>query len=265
MAEADRWAPRTEIGAGWKRALLGAILAAAIGLGVAFVLSSVAVFAIAPAVGHRSLVVIVAIVFATGSLGFIATGLVFLGLRNRSLRSYLGLRVPGFGDLLFTAGGYVGALALVFGVGVLLTLFQIEAETTNQAAELGMENPELLLWFVPLSIVVIAPGEELLFRGVVQGRLREALPVRIAVPLAAAIFATVHFFALTGAAKARFVAIALLFFPSLVFGYVYERTQNLLVPILIHGAYNSTLFLALYLTVAMRADVPAALYVSSAV
>jgi hypothetical protein len=258
MVDADRWASRAEDESDRKRALLGAVLSAVVGIGVAFVLTTATVFAIAPVAGHLSLVGIVAIAFVTGSVGFVGTGIAYLRLRKRAVSPYLGLRVPGFRDLLWVAGGYVAALALVFGAGLLLTLFQVDADTTNQAAELGMENPELLLWFVPLSIFVIAPGEELLFRGVVQGRLREAFPVRIAVPIAAAVFAIVHFFALTGAAEARFVAIALLFFPSLVFGYVYERTRNLLVPILIHGFYNSTLFLALYLTVELATEMPAA-------
>jgi hypothetical protein len=48
---------------------------------------------------------------------------------------------------------------------------------------------------------------------------------------------------------ARFTSISLLVFPSVVFGIVYEYTNNLVVPVLIHGAYNATLFSLLYLAV----------------
>ncbi len=36
-----------------------------------------------------------------------------------------------------------------------------------------MENPDVLLLLIPASFLLIGPGEELLFRGVVQGRLRD--------------------------------------------------------------------------------------------
>jgi len=140
---------------------------------------------------------------------------------------------------------------------VVLTALQAQPETSNQAAELGLQNPELLLWLVPLSVLVIAPGEEFLFRGVVQGRLREAFPARIAIPLTAALFALVHYFSLTGGSGGRLIAIAILFLPSLVFGIAYERTQNLVVPILIHGSYNATLVLLLYVTITMFGEMPA--------
>ena len=249
MSNSDPWAPRTERGGDPGPALLGAVVAGVLGIAVAFVLSTGAVVGLSAFVGQLSLVAVISIVFVGSAVGLTGTGLAYLSLRNISPRSYLGLGRPAFGDVLWALGGYVGALVAVFGVGFLFTIFQVEAETSNQAVELGIENPELLLWLVPLSLFVVAPGEELLFRGVVQGRLREAFAPRIAIPLTAALFATVHYFSLTGAAEARFVAIAVLFLPSLVFGYAYERTQKLIVPILIHGLYNSTLVLLVYLTI----------------
>ncbi len=257
MPYSDPWAPRTEQGSHRGYALLGAILAGVLGIAVAFVLSGAVVFGIAGLGGELPLLTIVAIVFVASAIGLAGTGIAYLTLRGISPRSYIGIRVPGFGDLLWAIGGYVAALSLVFASAVLLTIFQVQPETSNQAAELGMENPELLLWLVPISILVVAPGEELLFRGVVQGRLREAYVARIAIPLTAALFALVHYFSLTGGAGARLTAIAILFFPSLVFGYAYERTQNLLVPILIHGVYNSTLVLLLYLTIELLGEAPA--------
>ena len=56
----------------------------------------------------------------------------------------------------------------------------------------------------------------------------------------------------------RAVTIAVLFIPSLVFGWAYERSENIVVPSLAHGLYNSTLFGLLYIAVTMG-DTEAAL------
>jgi membrane protease YdiL (CAAX protease family) len=107
------------------------------------------------------------------------------------------------------------------------------------------------LALVPLSFLLIGPGEELLFRGVVQGRLRQAFSPIAAVVIASAIFAAVHVVALSGSAGGRAVTVGVLFLPSLVFGAAYERTGNLVVPSLIHGGYNATLFGLFYLSLTM--------------
>ncbi|MDZ7849259.1 MAG: type II CAAX endopeptidase family protein [Halodesulfurarchaeum sp.] len=256
MQTADPWAPRTERGANRGYALLGAVLVSILGIAVGFVFSGVVIFGTVWLGVDLSLLALVAVVFVTTAIGFVATGTAYLSLRGISIRTYVSVRAPGFGDLLWVVGGYVAALSLVFVAGILLTILQVAPETTNQAAELGMENPELLLWLVPLSILVVAPGEELLFRGVVQGRLREGFEAKVAIPVTAALFASVHYFSLTGAAEARLMAIAILFVPSLVFGYAYERSMNLLVPILIHGLYNSTLVLVLYVVIETAGNAP---------
>jgi membrane protease YdiL (CAAX protease family) len=116
-------------------------------------------------------------------------------------------------------------------------------------AEFASADPTVLLWLIPGSFLLIGPGEELLFRGIVQGRLRETFDRVSGVVLASALFAAVHFAALTGGTGGRLVTITVLFFPALVFGSVYELTDNLVVPALVHGAYNATLFALAYLAI----------------
>jgi len=177
----------------------------------------------------------------------VAFGGVALGyLRYRGLgRSFVPARVPTRRDVGWAVGGYVLGLTAAILSAIAVFLTGVNA-ASNQVAELGIQNPGVLLWLVPLSFVLIGPGEELLFRGVVQGTLRQTFGPVVGVVLASAIFAGVHFFALTGGAGGRLVSVGLLFFPSLVFGAAYERTGNLVVPALIHGAYNATLFGLLY-------------------
>ena len=77
---------------------------------------------------------------------------------------------------------------------------------------------------------------------------RSTFSAPVAIVITAVLFASIHFFALTGGASARLVTIGLLFFPSLVFGTVYEYTGNLVVSALLHGIHNSILLLGIYVT-----------------
>lgn len=161
---------------------------------------------------------------------------------------FIPVRKPSFSDILWIGSGYVLALLGAFAGAVLITLTRVEA-APNRAGEIGLEHPEILLILVPASFLLIGPGEELLFRGVVQGTLRERFSATSAVIVASAFFAAVHFAALSGGTGARVVTIGVLFLPSLVFGATYELTENLAVPATIHGAYNATLFTLLYIAV----------------
>ncbi|WP_136600794.1 CPBP family intramembrane glutamic endopeptidase [Salinigranum halophilum] len=193
-------------------------------------------------------------------LGFIVASLVLLQgvafggvalgyLRYRGLtRDYLGVRVPSLPEVGAVVVGYVVAIGVAITGAIIVSVAGVQAGS-NQAAELGAENPEVLLLLIPASILIIGPGEELLFRGVVQNRLRETFDAVPGIVIASAIFAAIHFVALSGGAGARLVSIVVLFFPSLVFGAVYEFSKNLVVPALVHGIYNATLFTLLYVAI----------------
>lgn len=193
------------------------------------------------------------VLFVNGSMTFILVGLLYLRYRDLTLE-YVRLTVPSLTDLLWAGAGYVSAFALVVISGFILTVFETNPDTTNQAAQAGMENPALLLWMVPLSLFVIAPAEEFLYRGVIQSRLRETFVPAVAIPVTAVIFAAIHYFSLTGGAGGRVIAISVLFFPSLVFGVVYEKTGNLVANIIVHGVYNSTLVMLIYISLTVPLD-----------
>ena len=178
------------------------------------------------------------------AFGGVAAG--YLSVRGRSL-SWLGVRRPSVRDLLVAVAGYALALSAAIAGAALVALSGVRAGR-NAVADIAIQAPEVLLLLIPASFLLIGPGEELLFRGVVQGRLREAFGPAAGVVIASFVFAAVHFVALTGGTGARFVSIGILLFPSLVFGAVYELTDNLVVPALVHGCYNATLFSLLYVS-----------------
>ncbi|WP_231187538.1 CPBP family intramembrane glutamic endopeptidase [Haladaptatus sp. DYF46] len=112
----------------------------------------------------------------------------------------------------------------------------------NSVVDIAGQNPTIFLLLVPLSFILIGPGEELLYRGLIQGILRKSFsPVR-AIILASLLFAAIHIFSLQGQLQGKLVYLSVVFALALVLGSLYEYTDNLAVPALVHGAYNATLF-----------------------
>ena len=95
------------------------------------------------------------------------------------------------------------------------------------------------------NLIGVAFAEEVFFRGYLQTRLSELFPKRIrllgtdlgvAVILASVLFALAHLVTHPSAARLA------VFFPSLVFGWLRERTKSIAGPTLLHWLANSTLF-----------------------
>ncbi|AAV45401.1 hypothetical protein BDK61_1404 [Haloarcula quadrata] len=179
----------------------------------------------------------------------------------------IGISVPSLREVGIVVLGYASAMGGLVVVAVVITalvsMFGIEP-ATNQAAETGMENPDVLLLLIPASFLLIGPGEELLFRGVVQGRIRDYFGPISGVAIASVIFAGIHYPALSGGSvTGKLVAVSALLIPSLILGTTYEYTDNIIVPSLIHGAYNATLFTGLYVTVKFSGELSSAANVLS--
>lgn len=107
-------------------------------------------------------------------------------------------------------------------------------------------SPLVILGVILGMFLVVGPAEETLFRGVIQGRLRERFSAAPAIGIASVIFASAHVFVLVGSPTARAAAVVVLFVPSLAFGILYEYTENLVMPILLHGFHNSMIVLGVY-------------------
>jgi hypothetical protein len=171
----------------------------------------------------------VALLYARGRLAIPAV---------RPSRRHLGLAVAAVVGMLVIniAGQYVASLA------------GLQAAPSSITLLIG-ETPELLLVFAVVALLLNGPAEELLFRGAVQGRLRKAFGPAAAIVGASALFASIHLFAVVGALGAGLVSVALIFGISLALGALYERTGNVVVPALAHGAYNAVLFVTAYVAI----------------
>jgi|AntDeeMetageno50_2_1112565.scaffolds.fasta_scaffold01293_6 membrane protease YdiL (CAAX protease family) len=139
------------------------------------------------------------------------------------------------------AAGVVTLLIVSTGVGAVLSQFGI-VPATNQVIAMGQENPVVFLYMIPITLLFVAPFEELVFRGAAQGLLRRAFGPAIAVAVASALFGAVHLIALIGGGTGQLAYVAVAALLGVVLGGLYEHTNNLLVPIVVHGLYNATLF-----------------------
>ena len=189
-----------------------------------------------------ALQVLVSTVLLQG-VAFGGTALLYLRYRGNGL-AFLRARVPTLRDVGWILGGFAALLGLLALTQVVFTALGIQS-AQNQIVELASGNPIVFLLLVPLSFLLVGPGEELLFRGLVQGTIAEALHPARAVVLASAIFALVHYGSLAGSGK--FAYLGVVFALALVLGATYELTDNLVVPALIHGAYNAVQFGIQYL------------------
>jgi membrane protease YdiL (CAAX protease family) len=183
-------------------------------------------------------------VLSLQGVGFIVTVAAFLKAKDRFdlIRS----RIPTLRDVGMIVGGVVGLLALLIGISALVAYLGLETPEP-QLVEEGLENPEVMLLLIPLAYLFIGPGEELMFRGAVQGLLREAYAPVPAIVLASAIFALAHVTnVITAPGQQITIYLAVIFALSLLLGALYEYTENLVVPAFVHATYDAILFLSIY-------------------
>ncbi|PSQ11154.1 hypothetical protein BRC93_06715 [Halobacteriales archaeon QS_5_70_15] len=114
----------------------------------------------------------------------------------------------------------------------------------------GLLRRVSLLLVAALSLLVIAPTEELLYRGAVQASLYDVTSRPWAVVIASVPFTLAHVPTLyvdTAEPSAIALSLTAIFGLSLVFGWLHARSDDLLVPVAVHGAYNAVVFCLIYL------------------
>lgn len=182
-------------------------------------------------------------------VGFLVVGVWYLGrIGDREL---VHIRRPERRDVGWILLGTVGLLALTLILGELLSALNVEP-AANRVIEDNRDQPATFLYLTVVTILFVATGEELLFRGLVQGLFRRALGVAQGIVVASAIFGLVHLGALVGVPGTNPTSLeigatlAVTGILGMVLGAVYEKTRSLLVPIVVHGLYNAYQFLWVY-------------------
>lgn len=181
---------------------------------------------------------------AIQGVAFIGGSLAFLVAADRW--DLLGVRLPTPRDLALVLAGYGLLTGSFYAFSIVYGALGVETAESGVVAA-GMENPTLLLALIPLSLVLVGPGEELFYRGVIQGWLRESFGPAGAVLTASVLFALIHVPGLVGSSVTSVVAtLAIITFLAVYLGALYEYTGNLVVPALVHGLYNATQFVLAY-------------------
>ncbi|AFZ72138.1 CPBP family intramembrane glutamic endopeptidase [Natronobacterium gregoryi] len=161
------------------------------------------------------------------------------------------VRLPTQGELRLATAALaagLGTVTLSFAsTDVLLLAIEISPGFTGYAGY-SISSVAVLLVGALLSLLVVGPVEEFLFRGVVQGRLRLAFePVR-AIGLAGLVFAFFYLYPILLLEPPAAVIVHTTVYYTVmgvIFGVTYEQAGTLVVPALVHGLFTVTLFLAM--------------------
>lgn len=116
----------------------------------------------------------------------------------------------------------------------------------NEAVSLGKSKELFYLYMIPVMILLVGPAEEFIFRGIIQGSITAQINWKIGVISSSILFGMAHV-SVAGGGWDGIVYAGVSGSFGLFLGYYYEKTQNLIVPALSHGIYNSILMILLYL------------------
>ena len=180
--------------------------------------------------------------------GFFAVSLWYLWTRSDA-DGLFEIGLPSLRDVGWVVLGFLGLIFTLNVLSVIITALDVDT-AQNAAITQGNQDPVYFLYLIPIAFLLNGPAEELLFRGVVQGLFRRSFGVWIGVAAASLLFGFFHIGALIGGgtgAVGLATTLLLLSILGVVLGVVYERTQNLLVPMVIHGLFNAMTFGLSYL------------------
>jgi len=178
--------------------------------------------------------------------GFAAPALLFVAAAGD--RSLLPFYSPSRRDVVLVVGGFVGLYAIQYGVLTALGAVGVEP-VQNRAIDPETHAPVYFLWMMVVSVLVVGPAEELLFRGAIQGLLKRAWGAWPAILAAGALFGSLHYSVGSGPVSGALAYVFIAFLLGTVLGILYERSENLVVPALAHGLFNAAAFGIQYLSV----------------
>jgi len=230
--------PRTHL-----RALGGAFVVVALVVLVASIAVSIGGSLLASAGIARESALGLALRSAFQFVGFGVAGVGYLLVTDQT--DLVPVRVPTRRDLKWLAGGFGALLALYVGIVAVLNALGIQGGE-SVIVEQGTGQPVYFLYLVPVTLLLVGPTEELIFRGIVQGLFRRAYGPAVAVAAASAVFAAVHISSYSG--EGVLATLATILVLGGVLGVVYEKSDNLVVPALVHGLFNTVQFVAVYAT-----------------
>jgi len=176
-----------------------------------------------------------------GQAAFALVGLLYV-------RRYLPdttVRIPTQRERRLILAGTVATTVTAFGLEALGSAVGVDP-LVSVYESVAVAQPGLLLALAALALLIVGPAEELLFRGAIQARLGRSFGAVSAVALTSLLFTVLHFGNYDAGRATVGLAMTIIFVVSSILGMLYTRTDNLAVPILVHGLYDAIVFLVLY-------------------
>ena len=188
-------------------------------------------------------------------VGFGAGALIFAGVYfaySKHDWSYIDLEMPSQRDVAYTVGALGLLVVALIGISQLFEILGVAPSSHGIEQDAREGDPALLLALIPLTILIIGPAEELVFRNIVQKRLGESISRWGAIVATSVIFAVVHFqaYATSESLPEIVGSLGVVFLLSMVLGWSYMKTENIVVPSVAHGVYNALQFGLLYVQIA---------------
>lgn len=142
------------------------------------------------------------------------------------------MRVPSVKGAAWVGLGMVGYEVAVRTLAPVVSIIEEHSGSTTAKWRVFLDQPEIIVPGLVVMFVVMVPMEELLYRGVVHDMLEPAIGTLGRVLAGGLLFGVMHFF-FSGDIGSLLITSIL----GILLGAGYERTENLLVPILAHAGY----------------------------
>ncbi|MBP8989061.1 MAG: CPBP family intramembrane metalloprotease [Clostridia bacterium] len=160
---------------------------------------------------------------------------IYLGIQKKQDSQAIWLEKPHIHELSAAIAITIGLLGIInIWFNILMTLSESNPlinrwmkEYYESTAAFGADIG--YLWLI-LGISIMTPiAEELLFRGIIQGELRKAMPEWAAIIVQGLVFAAFHW---------QPIQVSYVLLPGLALGLVYALTRSIWAPIIMHITFN---------------------------
>jgi len=179
--------------------------------------------------------------------GVVAAGYLFVA---DDWSRYLKFRRPTVEDIAWILALPAISAVLSVGLTTILPVFGIAVPTHSHSSVgtsgLLLQQPMLWAVAIPALYLFAAPIEEILYRGIVQGRLRPHLGTAGVILVSGVAFGSMHALTYLFASGPIVYTIISITAFGCIWGYVYERTENLVVTAVSHAMFWTVPFSTLF-------------------
>lgn len=170
----------------------------------------------------------------------------FLSVEIFKLKKYIKIDTKlSYKSVLLILGFSIGMLVIQFIFGFIMSWFEVG--NGNEIVSQFNETPEYYLYLVPVMIFLVGPIEEIIFRGILFGSLKDYTNFYIALFISSLLFGLAHINAVgsIGIESVPYILITIIM--GVILAIAYHISDNIIVPSFIHGIYNSILLIFQYL------------------